>query len=92
MSEPTGFDINPEALIALHNELADELNTEKDRLSLLKSGRELEEVTGDPSLNYLQGKVLGFEVAMNALRAFIEARTADASGRLNPEQATETDT
>ena len=87
MTEHFSPDIEPSALLGLHNELADELNAEKERLAALKAGRELEDISGDPSLNYLQGKVTGFDVAMNAIQAFIVANRADAAGKLEPEQA-----
>jgi hypothetical protein len=87
MSETNRIETEPSALVALHNELADELNAEKERLSRLKGGRELEEITGDPSLNYLQGKVNGFELAMSALQAFIVTSRADAAGILEPNLA-----
>ncbi|MBA3758660.1 hypothetical protein H0X10_03455 [Candidatus Saccharibacteria bacterium] len=87
MSEIGTTYIEQEAVIALHNELADELNVEKTRLKDLRADRAVDELAEDPSLNYLQGKVTGFELAINALKAFVITRSADSADKLHPHLA-----
>ncbi|HEU4607362.1 MAG TPA: hypothetical protein VFS31_04580, partial [Chitinophagaceae bacterium] len=85
MSERGPGFITTEAIIDLHNELVDELNVEKRTLKDLKGVRAMEDIIQDPALNYLQGKVVGMELAVNAIHAFIVMRSADAAGKLNPQ-------
>ena len=73
MSERKTPPVERDAIIEFHNELVRELNDEKAILALIKGKREQDELMEDPRANYTQGKVVGFEMATNALRAFLEA-------------------
>lgn len=81
--------IDPAAFVELHNELADELNAAKNQLNELKSrlGQQGEDLETSPLVNYAQGKVIGFDIAVNALHAFAVAHAADVAGQLEPHQA-----
>ncbi|MDZ7785898.1 MAG: hypothetical protein U5L95_02145 [Candidatus Saccharibacteria bacterium] len=70
-------EVNDEALVGYHNELAREANEAKDKLERLKGERGEDELMDDPDVSYLQGKVRGFDIATSGLHALIEARKLD---------------
>jgi hypothetical protein len=86
-SHKASFEITAGTLVGLHNELADELNIEKERLLRMQSNSDTKSdssIDDSNTLEYQRGKVIGFELAVSALHAFVVARTADAAGKLVP--------
>ncbi|MBA2278820.1 hypothetical protein H0V99_00035 [Candidatus Saccharibacteria bacterium] len=86
MAEQPVF-IEQRFIVKLYNGLADELNTEKEHLRRHKGDRDEEDYGSDPLFNYVQGKVIGLGIGVNALRAFLEAQSADSRGLLTAEAA-----
>ncbi len=62
-----------DALLHVHNELAREANEAKVQLEQAKADRGVDELMEDPRVNYLQGKVIGYDMATSALHAHIAA-------------------
>lgn len=83
------FELDRSALVELHNDLVRELNDEKRKLVRAKSGQDPQDLENNVDVNYLQGKVIGFEIPINALHAFIVARADNAAGLLEPAEAAE---
>lgn len=75
--------IAAEALIALHNELVQELNADREKLNGIKIARGEEAVEDDPTFNYALGRVVGFEMVVSGLHAFIVTERADQEGLLD---------
>lgn len=75
--------ISVEAVVALHNELVEELNADQKKLDAIKRVQGEEVAKDDPTFNYALGRVVGFEMAVSGLHAFLVTEEADQAGLLD---------
>ncbi len=66
-------------LVGLHNELSAELQEDRKKLAQIMN-QSPDDLYNNPDFNYKLGKVIGFEVALRGLEAFVKFRGAEQSG------------